>query len=159
MYIIHSLTSYYGSFEMDGVLMIEMEYADGGTLSEYLVRRKTNLLPERQILEIFLQMTEAIQCIHQRNILHRYEDCLIIIFYPFAFFFFFNVYWNLILFNENTDRFQYLKTFVLQLTHASENIKLNNSKNRRGPPYVKSVAQTTTDVVSLFCNRQYGRVR
>lgn len=56
---------------MDGVLMIEMEYADGGTLSEYLAARKTNLLHERQILEIFLQMSEAIQCIHQRNILHR----------------------------------------------------------------------------------------
>lgn len=65
------LKSYYGSFEMDGVLMIEMEYADGGTLAEYLVARKTNLLPERQILEMFLQMTAAIQCIHQRNILHR----------------------------------------------------------------------------------------
>lgn len=63
--------SYYGSFEMDGVLMIEMEYADGGTLSEYLIGRKANLLPERQILEMFLQMSEAIQCIHQRNILHR----------------------------------------------------------------------------------------
>lgn len=56
---------------MDGVLMIEMEYADGGTLAEYLIARKTNLLPERQILEMFLQMTAAIQCIHQRNILHR----------------------------------------------------------------------------------------
>lgn len=63
--------SYYGSFEMDGVLMIEMEYADGGTLSEYLIGRKANLLPERQILEMFLQMSEAILCIHQRNILHR----------------------------------------------------------------------------------------
>lgn len=63
--------SYFGSFEMDGVLMIEMEYADGGTLAEYLVGRKTKLLPEKQILEIFLQMSKAIQCIHQRNILHR----------------------------------------------------------------------------------------
>lgn len=56
---------------MDGVLMIEMEYADGGNLAEYLIGRKTNLLPERQILEMFLQMSKAIQCIHQRNILHR----------------------------------------------------------------------------------------
>lgn len=63
--------SYYGSFEMDGVLMIEMEYADGGTLAEYLAGRKINFLPEKQILEMFLQMCEAIQCIHQRNILHR----------------------------------------------------------------------------------------
>ncbi|XP_050432011.1 serine/threonine-protein kinase Nek8 isoform X2 [Adelges cooleyi] len=66
-----NIISYYGSFEMDGVLMIEMEYADGGTLSEYLVGRGTNLLPEKQILDIFLQMSEAIKCIHQRNILHR----------------------------------------------------------------------------------------
>lgn len=65
------MISYYGSFEMDGVLMIEMEYADGGTLAEYLAGRKTNFLPERQILEMFLQMSEAIRCIHQRNILHR----------------------------------------------------------------------------------------
>lgn len=56
---------------MDGMLMIEMEYADGGTLAEYLAVRKTNLLPEGQILEMFLQMSEAIRCIHQRNILHR----------------------------------------------------------------------------------------
>lgn len=57
---------------MDGVLMIEMEYADGGTLAEYLIGHKAaNLLPERQILEMFLQMSKAIQCIHQRNILHR----------------------------------------------------------------------------------------
>lgn len=59
---------------MDGVLMIEMEYADGGTLAEYLISRKTNLLPERQILEMFLQMSKAIQCIHERNILHRYNQ-------------------------------------------------------------------------------------
>ncbi|XP_050538275.1 serine/threonine-protein kinase Nek8-like [Daktulosphaira vitifoliae] len=66
-----NIISYYGSFELDGVLMIEMEYADGGTLSEYLISRGTNLLPEKQIFDIFLQMSEAIQCIHQRNILHR----------------------------------------------------------------------------------------
>lgn len=51
--------------------MIEMEYADGGTLAEYLIGRNNNLLPEKQILEMFFQMSEAIQCIHQRNILHR----------------------------------------------------------------------------------------
>ncbi|XP_025423778.1 serine/threonine-protein kinase Nek8 isoform X2 [Sipha flava] len=66
-----NIISYYGSFEIDGVLMIEMEYADGGTLAEYLIGHKTTLLPERQILEMFLQMSKAIQCIHQRNILHR----------------------------------------------------------------------------------------
>lgn len=36
-----NIVSYYDSFERDGVLMIEMEFADDGNLAEFLSQRKT----------------------------------------------------------------------------------------------------------------------
>ena len=36
-----NIIAYYDSFERDGILMIEMEYADGGNLAEFLAKRKT----------------------------------------------------------------------------------------------------------------------
>ncbi len=36
-----NIIAFHDSFEKDGVLMIEMEYADGGNLAEYLSKRKT----------------------------------------------------------------------------------------------------------------------
>ena len=35
-----NIVSYFDSFEEDGILMIEMEYADGGTLSQMLLQAK-----------------------------------------------------------------------------------------------------------------------
>uniref|UniRef100_A0A915D6T0 Protein kinase domain-containing protein n=1 Tax=Ditylenchus dipsaci TaxID=166011 RepID=A0A915D6T0_9BILA len=43
------IISYYDSFEEDGVLMIEMEYADGGTLAQYLARQ-TEFLRESDVM-------------------------------------------------------------------------------------------------------------
>jgi serine/threonine protein kinase len=63
--------SYFGSFERDGVLMIEMEYADGGTMAQMLSRRARRL-DEREILMLFRQIVAAIQYMHDHNILHRY---------------------------------------------------------------------------------------
>ncbi|XP_064645457.1 uncharacterized protein LOC135498878 isoform X2 [Lineus longissimus] len=65
-----NIISYYDSFEEDGVLMIEMEYANGGTLAQYLSHRDAPL-DEKEILEIFQQMVAAIRHIHEHNILHR----------------------------------------------------------------------------------------
>jgi serine/threonine protein kinase len=63
--------SYFGSFERDGVLMIEMEYADGGTMAQMLSRRARRL-DEHEILMLFGQIVAAIRYMHDHNILHRY---------------------------------------------------------------------------------------
>lgn len=55
--------------QVDGVLMIEMEYADGGTLAQLI--SKSSQLSEQQVLTLFLQCVAAIQYMHQNNILHR----------------------------------------------------------------------------------------
>ncbi|XP_029199657.2 uncharacterized protein LOC114964483 isoform X1 [Acropora millepora] len=65
-----NIISYYDSFEVDGTLMIEMEYADGGTLAQYLGKLEKDM-EERDILIIFQQMLSALKYIHGNNILHR----------------------------------------------------------------------------------------
>lgn len=69
-----SCYSYFGSFERDGVLMIEMEYADGGTMAQMLSQRAKRL-DEREILTLFQQIVAAIRYMHDHNILHRYVYC------------------------------------------------------------------------------------
>nr|XP_022295350.1 serine/threonine-protein kinase Nek9-like isoform X1 [Crassostrea virginica] len=66
-----NIISYYDSFEEDGVLMIEIEYADGGTLAQKLAGIKDKNLEEKEILQIFQQIVAAIRHIHELNILHR----------------------------------------------------------------------------------------
>ena len=51
--------------------MIEMEYADGGTMAQMLSRRAKRL-DEHEILTLFRQIVAAIQYMHDHNILHRY---------------------------------------------------------------------------------------
>ncbi|XP_012937764.1 uncharacterized protein LOC101851545 [Aplysia californica] len=65
-----NIISYYDSFEEDGVLMIEMEYADNGTLAQFL-SKQDRPLEEREILLMFQQIVAAIRHIHSHNILHR----------------------------------------------------------------------------------------
>ncbi|XP_059148769.1 uncharacterized protein LOC131935999 [Physella acuta] len=66
-----NIISYYDSFEEDGVLMIEMEYADNGTLAQFLAKQQDRLLEEKCILAMFQQLVAAIMYIHSHNILHR----------------------------------------------------------------------------------------
>ncbi|XP_033116880.1 uncharacterized protein LOC117116878 isoform X2 [Anneissia japonica] len=67
-----NIISYYDSFEEDGTLMIEMEYADGGTLSQFLSNQQGKReLEEREILLMYQQMVTAIRYIHDHNVLHR----------------------------------------------------------------------------------------
>lgn len=66
-----NVISYFDSFEEDGILMIEMEYADGGTLAQYLSSRAEQPIEEKVILDMFQQMVAAIKHIHGHNILHR----------------------------------------------------------------------------------------
>ncbi|CAE1157357.1 Serine/threonine-protein kinase nekl-2,Serine/threonine-protein kinase Nek8,Serine/threonine-protein kinase Nek3,Serine/threonine-protein kinase Nek1,Serine/threonine-protein kinase Nek5,Serine/threonine-protein kinase Nek2,Probable serine/threonine-protein kinase nek3,Serine/threonine-protein kinase Nek4 [Acanthosepion pharaonis] len=65
-----NIISYYDSFEEDGILMIEMEYADGGTLAQFLANRD-KALEERDILLIFQHIVSAIRYTHKVKILHR----------------------------------------------------------------------------------------
>lgn len=88
-----SIISYYDNFEEDGVLMIEMEYADGGyvyshtskhlpelirhfppcrTLAQFL-RQQTTPMPEQDILLMFYKMVDALRYLHEHKILHRYR--------------------------------------------------------------------------------------
>ncbi|XP_054713786.1 LOW QUALITY PROTEIN: serine/threonine-protein kinase Nek8-like [Uloborus diversus] len=65
-----NIVSYYDSFENDGILMIEMEYADGGNLAQYLSQMKSPM-EEKEILLLFKQIVAAIKHMHDHNILHR----------------------------------------------------------------------------------------
>lgn len=64
--------SYLGSFIKDNTLLIEMEYADGGTLAQIIAERAMrDYFPERYIVNVFEQISSAINYMHSENILHR----------------------------------------------------------------------------------------
>ncbi|XP_063884250.1 serine/threonine-protein kinase Nek8-like isoform X1 [Scylla paramamosain] len=65
-----NIVSYMDSFERDTILCIEMEYADGGSLAQYLTQR-VKRIDEREVLAIFHQITAAIAHMHHHHILHR----------------------------------------------------------------------------------------
>lgn len=50
-----------------------MEYADGGTLAQVLSMRgeQNEFMPERNVINIFEQITSAINYMHSESILHR----------------------------------------------------------------------------------------
>lgn len=62
-----------GSFEKDGSLFIEMEYADNGNLAQLVNVRKERKIyfRETDILDIMSQITSAISYMHYHKILHR----------------------------------------------------------------------------------------
>ncbi|XP_055604185.1 serine/threonine-protein kinase Nek8 [Uranotaenia lowii] len=67
-----NIIAYLGSLVRGEYLFIEMEYADGGTLAQVLIEKSHGeRLPERFILNIFEQITSAINYMHSQNILHR----------------------------------------------------------------------------------------
>ncbi|XP_065093759.1 serine/threonine-protein kinase Nek8 [Ochlerotatus camptorhynchus] len=67
-----NIIAYLGSFVRGDYLFIEMEYADKGTLAQILIEKSHGeRLPERFILNIFEQITSAINYMHSQNILHR----------------------------------------------------------------------------------------
>lgn len=51
--------------------MIEMEFADGGTLNQLLNNKDTHI-PEKEVLSFLEQIASAIAHMHKNNILHRY---------------------------------------------------------------------------------------
>jgi NIMA (never in mitosis gene a)-related kinase 8 len=62
---------YLGNFIRNNILLIEMEYADGGTLAQVLSETGEQKFAERYVLNIFEQITSAINYMHSQNILHR----------------------------------------------------------------------------------------
>ncbi|VDK31549.1 unnamed protein product [Gongylonema pulchrum] len=64
------IISYYDSFEENGILMIEMEYAEGGTLAQ-LLSSQESLLRESEIMRMFEQMLSAVSYLHDNSVLHR----------------------------------------------------------------------------------------
>ena len=49
-----------------------MEYADNGTLAQVLTTKEpSDFMAERKIMNIFEQITSAINYMHSENILHR----------------------------------------------------------------------------------------
>ncbi|XP_043239693.1 serine/threonine-protein kinase Nek8-like [Amphibalanus amphitrite] len=65
-----NIVAYYDNFERDGLLFIEMEYVDGGTLAQYL-SSQAKRIDERTILVIFHQIVSAVRHMHEHNVLHR----------------------------------------------------------------------------------------
>uniref|UniRef100_A0A182IUM1 non-specific serine/threonine protein kinase n=1 Tax=Anopheles atroparvus TaxID=41427 RepID=A0A182IUM1_ANOAO len=67
-----NIIAYHGSSVRGDLLLIEMEYADGGTLAQVLAERSHGEpLPERFVLNIFEQLASAISYMHAQSILHR----------------------------------------------------------------------------------------
>ncbi|XP_037654016.1 serine/threonine-protein kinase Nek4 isoform X2 [Choloepus didactylus] len=55
----------------DGLLYIVMGFCEGGDLYRKLKEQKGQLLPESQVVEWFVQITMALQYLHEKHILHR----------------------------------------------------------------------------------------
>ncbi|XP_068720609.1 serine/threonine-protein kinase Nek8-like [Montipora capricornis] len=66
-----NIIAYFDSFFEEKALMIVMEYAQGGTVYNFLEERKGKLLDEEEIIRLFVQIMVAIHHVHQQNILHR----------------------------------------------------------------------------------------
>jgi NIMA (never in mitosis gene a)-related kinase len=54
-------------------LCIVMEYAGGGDLSQKIerYRQRRQRMDERTVWDIFIQLSEGIQCLHSRGVIHR----------------------------------------------------------------------------------------
>ncbi|XP_074641765.1 serine/threonine-protein kinase Nek8-like [Tubulanus polymorphus] len=66
-----NIIEYYENYLEDKALMIVMEYAQGGTLFEYIQQRNGNLMEEEDILKFFVQMLLSLHHVHSKQILHR----------------------------------------------------------------------------------------
>ncbi|XP_066284040.1 serine/threonine-protein kinase Nek4-like [Branchiostoma lanceolatum] len=67
-----NIVNYKDSFETEeGMLYIAMGFCEGGDLYTRLKNQKGVLLEEEQVVEWFVQITMALQYLHERNILHR----------------------------------------------------------------------------------------
>ncbi|CAK8692248.1 unnamed protein product [Clavelina lepadiformis] len=65
-----NIIQYYENFLDGNNLVIAMEYAQGGTLHDYLKSQK-GPLKEQIVLNLFIQIVVALHHIHSKNVLHR----------------------------------------------------------------------------------------
>ncbi|XP_047736482.1 uncharacterized protein LOC108677560 isoform X2 [Hyalella azteca] len=65
------ITQFKHSLELEGELVIAMEYCGGGDLRNVLNQRGGVLFPQERILDWFVQLCLAVKYIHDRHILHR----------------------------------------------------------------------------------------
>uniref|UniRef100_A0A3B1IU06 Serine/threonine-protein kinase Nek4 n=1 Tax=Astyanax mexicanus TaxID=7994 RepID=A0A3B1IU06_ASTMX len=67
-----NIVTYRESWEGDDCqLYIVMGFCEGGDLYHRLKQQKGELLPERQVVEWFVQIAMALQYLHEKHILHR----------------------------------------------------------------------------------------
>ncbi|KAJ7998675.1 hypothetical protein DPEC_G00207340 [Dallia pectoralis] len=66
-----NIVTYRESWEEDCQLYIVMGFCEGGDLYHRLKQQKGELLPERQVVEWFVQIAMALQYLHEKRILHR----------------------------------------------------------------------------------------
>ncbi|XP_026791253.3 serine/threonine-protein kinase Nek4 isoform X1 [Pangasianodon hypophthalmus] len=67
-----NIVTYRESWEGDDYqLYIVMGFCEGGDLYHRLKQQKGELLPERQVVEWFVQIAMALQYLHEKHILHR----------------------------------------------------------------------------------------
>lgn len=65
----HGVLTPQDSFEQDGIFFIVSDYQSGGSLRQLMNRRPK--LPVKEIIEIFTQVAEAIDYVHENKIIHR----------------------------------------------------------------------------------------
>eukprot|EP00656_Telonema_subtile_P024156 TRINITY_DN2607_c0_g1_i1.p1 TRINITY_DN2607_c0_g1~~TRINITY_DN2607_c0_g1_i1.p1 ORF type:complete len:662 (-),score=252.36 TRINITY_DN2607_c0_g1_i1:460-2445(-) len=66
-----NIVNYHESFEDKGNLCIVMEYCERGDLYQELKRAKGRMLPEKVVLDWFVQMSLALHYLHSKKVLHR----------------------------------------------------------------------------------------
>lgn len=67
-----NIVTYYDTYEDASNFLIEMEYADGGTLQSLVVNRdESRLFPEPAVLWYTYQLLSGLEHVHGANILHR----------------------------------------------------------------------------------------
>eukprot|EP00043_Microstomoeca_roanoka_P019177 m.212727 g.212727 ORF g.212727 m.212727 type:complete len:1048 (+) comp16949_c0_seq2:119-3262(+) len=66
-----NIVAYYDAFEDHDKFFIEMEYADGGNLRQYIEAQNEQLIPEDDILFFSWQLLSALAHLHECGILHR----------------------------------------------------------------------------------------
>eukprot|EP00906_Rhabdomonas_costata_P029293 RCo041356 len=66
-----NITRFADAFEVNQVLYIVQEYADGGDLWAMIQRQGQQLLSEELVLHLFVQLCLAINHLHSQKVLHR----------------------------------------------------------------------------------------
>ncbi|KAI5093639.1 serine/threonine-protein kinase Nek4 isoform X1 [Silurus meridionalis] len=66
-----NIVTYLESWKGNGQLFIVMGFCEGGDLYSQLRQQNGELLPERQVVEWFVQIAMALQYLHKKRILHR----------------------------------------------------------------------------------------